>query len=82
MYNSINKTERKTNILQKKELIFFPFASCCLQNTFFFLQHYRSKELDGELSSKPWEISKTLQKINVPIIHSHVFAVSLWIAKT
>ena len=33
--NYINKTERKTNILQKKELIFFPFASCSLQNTFF-----------------------------------------------
>ena len=48
--NSINKTERKTNILQKKELIFFPFASCCLQNTFFlYLQHYRSMEFDYEL---------------------------------
>ena len=82
MYNSINKTERKTNTLQKKELVFFPFASCCLQNTFFHLQHYRSMELDSELSSKPWKISKTLQKINVLIIHYHVCAVSIWTAKT
>jgi len=61
----IRLKEKQTKVvLQKKELIFFPFASCCL----LYLQHYRSMEFDCELSSKPWKFSKTLQKVNVLIL--------------
>ena len=73
--------------IHEELLIFFSFSFFFLLllavcKTLLSVQLYRSMELDSELSSKHWKASKTLPKINLLLVHSHVFYVSIWMAKT